>query len=184
MSIVSTPQKWKGSINHIYIYWSKPGSINTPQKQDENSWFWPWPSSRPNPRQTRRQHAGQVSKNPRQKRAANRVEMLPRKAQPGTNINYLSLFASKLGCAWHYFNSSLPDTRCIPRFHYRFSCLPGWRLMVSSVQHRALDWTSWLRRPWFHSKAAQAATAPQASSVGADNSVWKLFWRIERLNCD
>ena len=28
--------------------------------------------------------------------------MLPQKAQPGTNINYLSLFASKLGRAWHY----------------------------------------------------------------------------------
>ena len=26
---------------HIYIYWSKPGSINTPQKQDENRGFGP-----------------------------------------------------------------------------------------------------------------------------------------------
>lgn len=25
----------------LYIYWSKPGSINTPQKQDENRGFGP-----------------------------------------------------------------------------------------------------------------------------------------------
>ena len=25
---------------HVYIYWSKPGSIKTPEKQDENRGFW------------------------------------------------------------------------------------------------------------------------------------------------
>ena len=28
-------------IMYIYIHWSKPGSINTPQKQDENRGFGP-----------------------------------------------------------------------------------------------------------------------------------------------
>ena len=106
--------------------------------------------------------------------------MLPQKAQPGTNINYLSLFASKLGCAWHYFNSSLPDTRCIPGFHYRFLRLPSWRLKVSSVQRRALDWTSLLRGPWFHSKAAQAAAAPQAAENCFGKKTLKFLTSCDR----
>ena len=61
----------------IYVYWSIPGGKKHSLETRRTSWFRPWPSSRPNPRQTRRQHAGQVNKNVRQKRATNRVEMLP-----------------------------------------------------------------------------------------------------------
>ena len=32
---------YSDTVQIIYIYWSKPGSINTPQKQDENRGFGP-----------------------------------------------------------------------------------------------------------------------------------------------
>ena len=100
--------------------------------------------------------------------------MLPQKAQPGTNINYWSLLASELGCAWHYFNSSLPDTRCIPGFHYRFLRLPSWRLKVSSVQRRALDWTSWLRT-LISQQGCSSSRRPSGKQCWADNSAESCF---------
>jgi len=46
-----------------------------------------------------------------------------------------------------------------------------------------LDWTSWLRGPWFHSKAAQAAAAPQASSAELTIQL-KTVLEKEQSSCD
>ena len=144
---------------NIYIYWSKPGSINTPQKQDENRGFGPGPAGGRTPGKLGGNVPVKLAKM-RGKKSSKRVEMLPQKAQPGTNINYLSLFASKLGCARHYFKT--PGA-----YRVFIIVLAPAKLTVKGLQRPAprMDWTSWLRGPWFQSKAAQPAAAPQASSA-------------------
>jgi hypothetical protein len=42
-------------------------------------------------------------------------------ASKGTTWHQDALFASKLGCAWHYFNNSLPEARCVLGFHFHLS---------------------------------------------------------------
>ena len=102
-----------GGEPHVNIPWTDEHAL---EKQDENRCFGPGQAAG----EHRADYAATCQSFARRKRPANRVEILLQKAQAGTNINDLSLFASKLGCAWHYFNSSPPDTRCIPDFHYRF----------------------------------------------------------------
>ena len=99
---------------NIYIYWSKPGSINTPQKQDENRGFGPGPAGGRTP--------GKLGGNVPVKLAKMRGK---KEQQASRNV------ASK-GTTWHQHKlfviicfqvgmrpALLQDTRCIPGFHYR-----------------------------------------------------------------
>ena len=98
----------------IYIYWSKPGSINTPQKQDENRGFGPGQAGGRTP--------GKLGGNVPVKLAKMRGK---KEQQTSRNV------ASK-GTTWHHHKlfiiicfqvgmcpALLQDTRCIPGFHYR-----------------------------------------------------------------
>ena len=58
-------------IVYIYIYWSKPGSINTPQKQYENRGFGPGQAGGRTPGKLGGNVPVKLAKNARQKRAAN-----------------------------------------------------------------------------------------------------------------
>ena len=106
----------KVSKCHVYagIYWSKPGSINTPQKQDENRGFGPGQAGGRTP--------GKLGGNVPVKLAKMRGE---KEQQTSRNV------ASK-GTTWHHHKlfiiicfqvgmrpALLQDTRCIPGFHYR-----------------------------------------------------------------
>ena len=71
---------------------------------------------------------------------------MPQRVQPGHQD---ALFASKLRCGWHYFNSSLLDARSIPGFSLPTSHLSRWRLNVGFPAP----------------KAAQAAAAPFGNSA-------------------
>ena len=99
---------------YIYIYWSKPGSINTPQKQYENRGFGPGQAGGRTP--------GKLGGNVPVKLAKMRGK---KEQQTSRNV------ASK-GTTWHHHKlfiiicfqvgmrpALLQDTRCIPGFHYR-----------------------------------------------------------------
>ena len=179
---------WEDTLVREYtcIRWSKPGSINTPQKQDENRGFGPGQAAGRTPGKLGGNMPVKLAKIRGKKRAANRVEMLPQKAQPGPNINYLYIICHYLLPSWDAPGIT-SIVHCRTPGAYRvfiiaFSACQADGLKVSSVQRRALDWTSWLRGPWFHSKAAQAATAP-ASSAELTTQL-KTVLAKERLNCD
>ena len=89
-------------IQCIEVGWEYEGSPQTRLKL----WLWDQSSMRPI-----WQHAGQISWSGGQKWAENRLDML---LQEGTTWHQDTLFASELGCGWHYFNNALPDTRRIP----------------------------------------------------------------------
>ena len=109
----------KQHVNTAYcvswiIIWSKPGSINTPQKQDENRGFGPGQAGGRTP--------GKLGGNVPFKLAKMRGK---KEQQTSRNV------ASK-GTTWHHHKlfiiicfqvgmrpALLQDTRCIPGFHYR-----------------------------------------------------------------
>ena len=98
---------------YIHICWSKPGSLKTPQKQDENRGFDPGQAAG----RTLGKLGGSMPVKLAKMRAKKNIKPNIFVASKGTTWHQYALFLSRWGCAWHYFNSWLLDARCVPGFH-------------------------------------------------------------------
>ena len=80
---------------YIYIYWSKPGSLKTPQKQDENRGFDPGQAAG----RTLGKLGGSMPIKLAKMRAKKNIKPNIFVASKGTTWHQYALFLSRWGCA-------------------------------------------------------------------------------------